>query len=312
MTILVTGCAGYIGSMLVDILTKRDSETRVIGVDNLIYNNGSSIQGFLGRSNFEFYKKDVRDINSLKNLLNQSSTLIHLSALVGASICDKYPDYATSVNQKATEDLSNIFNGKIIYANTNSGYGANGGLCTEDTPINPVSLYGETKLAAEKAVLDNGGVSLRLATVFGSSFRQRMDLMVNDFCSKLYFKKGITLFEPHFKRNFIHVRDVVNALILAMDPSVQGIFNIGLDSANCTKLELAKKVVEIVNPKASIQIGEGSDPDRRDYNIQSTKFLNATGWKPYYSLSKGILEIKNLCEIFSENKLKSMGNYTIE
>lgn len=303
--ILVTGAAGFIGSTLVDILSKSH---QVVGIDNFTYHNQYSIQGFLSRPNFQFLKTDVRDINSYRHLLDKSHTVIHLSALVGASICDKNPTEAREINLDATVRLTEAFKGKIIYANTNSGYGASDEeICTEESPIKPVSLYGQTKLEAEKYVLDAGGVSFRLATVFGPSFRQRMDLMVNDFVSKLYFNGGITLFEPHFRRNFVHVKDVCQALMMGLDPDLAGVYNVGLDSANCTKIELAKKVAEIVNPKAVIQVGQGKDPDKRNYNVSSQKLIGK-GFRANHSLETGISQVKTLCTIYTKNELDLMRN----
>jgi len=306
MAVLVTGAAGYLGSMLVEKLINLKLD--VIGVDSLIYHNMSSLSGFIGRDNFKFYPIDIRD-SKMKELYKQCNTIYALAAIVGAPRCSQNEQLATETNQEAIIDMLNNLSGqRVIFPTTNSQYGTSEKICTESSPTFPLSLYSKTKDIAEKCVLSyDNSVSLRLATVFGSSFRPRFDLLVNNWTAEIFFMKKLKIFESHFKRNFVHIKDIIRCLVFMSDPQFQGIYNVGLDSANMTKMELAHKICDVLKvPRENVVEGEGEDKDKRDYIVSSSKLLN-TGFKFNYSLEHGILEVKQLCENIGYPVFK-MGN----
>jgi nucleoside-diphosphate-sugar epimerase len=230
---------------------------------------------------------------------------------VGAPLCDKFKKNAKKTNINSIEILLNFIkkNQKIIYPTTNSGYGIGekNKYCDESSPLNPISLYGVTKAAAEKLIMNHkNSICFRLATVFGFSYRMRTDLLVNNFVMKAVKDKKLLIFEPHFRRNYIHVRDVVDAFVFAIknfNKLKNNIYNLGLSSANLTKLALAKKIKKIVT-KTKIKIIKNiSDPDRRDYFV-SNKKIEKTGFKPSVSLDVGIKELSNLfnnCDVRFKN-----------
>ena len=246
--VLVTGGLGYLGSILCEHLLQAGFQ--VTALDNLLYGQGQ--QGLFhlcANPNFEFYKGDVRDESTLKNVLGAADVIIHLAAIVGASACDRDRDLATSVNFEAVRRLLRLRSSRqlVIYPNTNSGYGITSGVseCTEESPLEPISLYGRTKVDAERALLDAPNtIALRLATVFGMSPRMRLDLLVNHFVHVAVKDGYLVIFEKDFKRNFVHVRDVADCMIHAIGHS-EGMtgraFNVGLDEANISKEELARK-----------------------------------------------------------------------
>lgn len=304
INIVVTGCCGYIGSVLTNkLLTNKDYN--VIGVDNLIYNNHASLLSWLDKPNFTFYQCDVNEIPHKP--LASAAVLIHLAAVVGAGACDKDPERAKHTNVDGTAKIVADLNkhAKLIYLNTNSGYGVGGeGKCTEESPLNPVSLYGQTKVDAESLVLGrSNSTSLRLATVFGISPRPRMDLMVNSFVWKTQFTRELQIFEPHFRRNFVSIQDVCRAIFWCFNPALKGIFNVGLDEANMTKIELANYVNKLVGNNCKISIGEGKDPDKRDYVVSSDKIMT-TGFKFQHSLQEGILQVARYNLIYGPDIIK--------
>ncbi len=297
MKILITGGAGYIGSRLIEFLFAKDKEFEITVLDNLQY-TGSSIIQFCSNKNFSFIRGDVSDPKIIKNLLLSHDVIIPLAAIVGAPACDLNPSSAKSTNLDAIKLLvENISSSqKLIYPTTNSGYGIGDldGYCTEETPLNPISLYGTTKSDAEKIVLDSGkGVCFRLATVFGTSPRMRWDLLVNDFCLKAYQDNCLVLFEENFRRNFIHIKDVCNAFFFSLQNYTEMVgetFNLGLSSANLTKRQLAEKIKEHLNNLVIISSEIGIDPDKRDYLVSNEKLENI-GWKPEVSIDDGIEEL---------------------
>ncbi len=297
MKILITGGAGYIGSRLIEFLFAKDKKFKITVLDNLQY-TGSSIIQFCSNKNFSFIRGDVSDPKIIKNLLLSHDVIIPLAAIVGAPACDLNPSSAKSTNLDAIKLLvENISSSqKLIYPTTNSGYGIGDldGYCTEETPLNPISLYGTTKSDAEKIVLDSGkGVCFRLATVFGTSPRMRWDLLVNDFCLKAYQDNCLVLFEENFRRNFIHIKDVCNAFFFSLQNYTEMIgetFNLGLSSANLTKRQLAEKIKEHLNNLVIISSEIGIDPDKRDYLVSNEKLENK-GWKPEVSIDDGIEEL---------------------
>ena len=292
--ILITGGAGYLGSVLVDRLLNSGYEVTVL--DNLMYNQTSLIH-YSYSKNFHFIYGDVRDTDLLKKLVPQFNMIIPLAAIVGFSACDRDKVLATAVNYQHVKEICDLVRGtniKVVYPNTNSGYGiGENGECTEESPLNPISHYGVTKVLAEKEVLNIGGISIRLATVFGSSPRMRMDLLVNEFVYKALTDKYITIFEKNFKRNYIHIRDVAKTFEYMIEnyEKFQGeVFNLGLTSANLTKAQLAEKIKEFV-PDFTITYSDFyQDPDKRDYLVSNVK-IESTGWHPDWSLEDGIEEL---------------------
>jgi nucleoside-diphosphate-sugar epimerase len=294
MKILITGGAGYLGSVLVDRLLNSGHEVTVL--DNLMYNQTSLIH-YSYNKRFHFIYGDVRDTDLLEKLVPTFNVIIPLAAIVGFPACDRDKDLATAVNYTHVKTICNLVSGsdiKVIYPNTNSGYGiGETGECTEESPLNPISHYGVTKVKAEREVLNIGGISIRLATVFGSSPRMRMDLLVNEFVYKALTDKYITIFEKNFKRNYIHIRDVAKTFEYMIEnyEKFQGeVFNVGLTSANLTKAQLVEKIKEFVPNFAITYSDFYQDPDKRDYLVSNAK-LESTGWNPDWSLEDGIEEL---------------------
>lgn len=290
--ILITGGAGYIGSVLSQFLLDLNYSVTVL--DNMMYGQSTSLFGVAHNPNFKYVYGDVRNRELLESLGKEADIIIPLACLVGAPLCKENPIDATAINRDQIITLANLGK-KLIFPTTNSGYGIGGkGECTEETPLSPLSLYGTTKASAENYLLkEKLGVSFRLATVFGSSPRQRLDLLVNDFVVKAKRDGSIVLFEEHFRRNYIHVRDVCLAFHFAItnyDSMVGQAYNVGLSSANLTKRELAEKVKNHFPRTVIISSDVGEDPDKRDYLVSNAK-LEALGWKPKYTIDDGIREI---------------------
>ena len=313
--ILITGGAGYLGTTLVDVLMRSSKEiatslpylffSKLTVYDNLMHRQ-TPFLNYCSDSRFKFIKGDVRNEEKLAEAVKDADIIIPLAAIVGFPACegDRKSAYDINVGHIKTILKHKKPKARIVYPNTNSGYGVGDAdeYCTEETPLNPISHYGVTKCEAESLVLDSGGISLRLATVFGLSPRMRMDLLVNDFVYKAYKDKYLVLFEHNFRRNYIHVKDVACAFIKAIReyPYMSGqAYNVGLSSANLTKLQLAEKIKE--HTDLSINIDEISqDPDKRDYLVSNDK-LEATGWKPQFSLDYGIKELLKGYEIIDSH-----------
>lgn len=308
--VLVTGAAGYLGSVLCEHLLGAGH--RVTAIDNLMYTQHSLFH-LCHRSSFEFIRGDARDETLMKKHVAEVDVLIPLAAVVGAPACDRDPWLATSVNLDAVRLANRLRSPKqlIIYPNTNSGYGAKTGavLCTEDTPLEPISLYGQDKVRAEQELLGSpNAITLRLATVFGMSPRMRLDLLVNDFVHKAVTDGYIVIFEKDFKRNYIHIRDVADCFLHCIANSERMIgrcFNVGLDDANLSKAELAQKVKQYV-PRFDITYSEvGKDPDKRNY-IVSNQRLRSAGFEPRRSLDDGIIELLKGYRMLGRDPLKNI------
>jgi nucleoside-diphosphate-sugar epimerase len=293
--ILVTGGAGYLGSTMVPLLLA--SGYRVTVLDSLIFNQ-SVLLDCCANPNFKFVKGDICDYSLMKRLLRQHDAIIPLAAIVGAPACKRNPSLTKLVNFEAYMSLINSLSAdqKVIFPTTNSGYGIGekDAFCNEESELRPVSEYGRVKVEIERAFLDTGNaVTFRLATVFGMSPRMRMDLLVNDFVYRALTDRVVVLFEEHFRRNYIHVRDVAKAFEFAINHfnQMQGqAFNVGLSSANLTKRQLAEKIKEHL-PDAYIHSAEiGEDPDKRDYLVSNEK-IESLGWAPEFSLDDGIREL---------------------
>jgi nucleoside-diphosphate-sugar epimerase len=296
MKVLVTGGAGYLGSVLVPALLDRGFAVTV--VDNFMYGQ-DSLAAVCYRPEFSVVRGDVRSIETMRPLVKSADIIIPLAALVGAPLCDRDPLAATSTNLTAIADMLELLSPaqRVILPVTNSGYGVGepGKFCTEDTPIRPVSLYGRDKVAIERMLLDRhpSSISLRLATVFGMSPRMRLDLLVNDFTYRAYTDRFIVLFEAHFKRNFVHIRDVARAFLHAIDrfDVMKGqIYNVGLSDANLSKLELCQRIQSHVPSFVIYESALAKDPDKRDYIVSNEK-IERTGFTPAFSLDAGIGEL---------------------
>jgi nucleoside-diphosphate-sugar epimerase len=295
--VLVTGGLGYLGSILCEHLL--DAGYKVVALDNLMYGAGQpGLFHLCADPAFDFVKGDVRDEAVVRAALRRADVVVHLAGIVGAAACDRDPVLAATVNLDSVRLLDRLRSPDqiVIYPNTNSGYGATSGqeFCTEETPLEPISLYGRTKVEAERALLGSpNAVALRLATVFGVSPRMRLDLLVNHFVHAAATDGYLVIFEKDFKRNFVHVRDVADCVLHAIRnaPRMTGrVFNLGLDSANLSKEELARKVREHV-PNFYVHFAPiGQDPDKRNYVVSSAR-LKAAGFEAKRSLDEGIREL---------------------
>jgi nucleoside-diphosphate-sugar epimerase len=310
MRVLVTGGAGYIGSILVPTLLQRGWQVTVL---DTFASGDTYLAQCCSDPNFEPVRGDCRDMAVVKPLLAAADAILPLAALVGAPLCARDPVGATTVNRDAVVELMKRVSQqqRVIYPTSNSGYGLgeSNAYCTEESPLRPVSLYGTTKVEAEKAVLDTGvGVTLRLATVFGMSPRMRLDLLVNDFTWRAINDKAVVLFEAHFRRNYIHIRDVVKAFVHALDnyDRMRGEpFNVGLSEANLSKSQLCERIARQVPGFVYLEAPIGEDPDKRDYVVSNAK-LEATGWRPDYGLDAGIRELVKGCRMLRNGRFTNV------
>jgi nucleoside-diphosphate-sugar epimerase len=295
MHVLVTGGAGYIGSMLVPAMLQRGWQVTVL--DTFAAGDAHLVPCCIDPG-FTPVRGDCRDMSVVEPLLAKADVILPLAAMVGAPLCERDKVGATTLNRDAVADLMKRVSRqqRVVFATTNSGYGVgeSNAFCTEESPLRPVSLYGSTKVEAEKAVLDSGvGVTLRLATVFGMSPRMRLDLLVNDFTWRAVNDRAVVLFEGHFRRNYIHIRDVVKAFLHALDnyDRMRGEpYNVGLSEANLSKLQLCERIARHVPGFVFLEAPIGEDPDKRDYIVSNAK-LEATGWRPQHGLDAGIQEL---------------------
>jgi nucleoside-diphosphate-sugar epimerase len=293
--ILISGGAGYLGTVMTEHLLNQGYT--VTCLDNLMYRQ-SSLLHLSNRSSFDFVFGDVRDEGLIRKIVPKFDVIIPLAAIVGEGACNAHNFEATTINRDAVILINNLrsANQKLILPNTNSGYGRTTGesFCTEQTALNPISHYGRTKVEAEKAILESEkkGITLRLATVFGVSPRMRTDLLVNDFVKRAMTDKYIALFEGHFMRNYVHIRDVARAFehVIKNYSSMQGPYNVGLDEANMSKLDLARKIAEHIPGVIIREDFEGKDTDQRNYVVSNEKMKN-TGFIFKYSLDEGIEEL---------------------
>jgi nucleoside-diphosphate-sugar epimerase len=303
--VLITGGAGYIGSILTPTLLSRGFKVTVL--DSLMYHQQSLLE-CCANPDFDFIRGNICDEALIASLISRFDIIIPLAAIVGAPACKLNPPLAKMINLDAPmmmiKKLSN--SQRVIFPTTNSGYGVgeNDNFCTEFTPLRPISDYGQHKVEVEKTILDRGNaVTLRLATVFGMSPRMRMDLLVNDFTYRAFKDKCIVLFEEHFRRNFIHIRDVAKAFLFTIEnyDLMRGEpFNVGLSSANLTKRQLCEKIKEHI-PDFYIHAAPiGEDPDKRDYLVSNEK-IESLGWTPDHTLDMGIRELIKGYRILKSN-----------
>ena len=301
--ILVTGGAGYIGSTLVpDLLSKKH---KVTVIDNFMYDQTSLATSIRDR-NFEIVFGDVRDESLMKKLVSKADIIIPLAAIVGAPACDKDPVTAQSINKDSILWLLKQVsrNQQVIMPTTNSAYGSGdkNNFCDENSPLNPLSLYARDKVVVEKSLLEHeNSTSFRLATVFGISPRMRLDLLVNNFTLRAITDGFVIVFEGHFKRNYIHILDVVQAFNMAIDKKEQfkgEIFNVGLSQANISKIELCQEIKKIVPDFVFLEAPLGKDPDQRNY-IVSNKKIEVLGFSPAVSLQEGLNELVKGLNMFN-------------
>lgn len=303
--ILVTGGAGYLGSILVPALLARGCNVTV--VDNFMYGQASLLD-CCHDERLSIVRGDVRDERLMLPLLHKADVVMPLACLVGAPLCARQPEEARSINLEAILMLLRHASKeqRFISPTSNSGYGVgqDGVFCTEETPMNPVSLYGVLKVELEKALLEAGAVSLRLATVCGISPRMRLDLLVNDFTYRAVNDGFIVLFEAHFKRNYIHVRDVARAFLHALDnfETMRGEpYNVGLSDANLSKMELCLEIQKQMPNFTIMEAPIGKDPDQRNYIVSNAK-LEATGYLPQVSLQRAIAELIKGYQVIRRNQ----------
>ena len=305
MKILVTGAAGFIGSIMVPTLLKRGYQ--VTAIDNFMYNQASLLDCCYDEK-LTIVRGDARDKGLISKYIKDVDAIFPLACLVGAPLCAKDPVGAQTTNRDAVKMILEL-RGKeqrVIYPTTNSGYGIGqeGIYCTEETPLNPISIYGTLKSEAEKSVLDAGSITLRLATVFGVSPRMRLDLLVNDFTYRAVTDRFVVLFEAHFKRNYIHVRDVAKAFIHCLDnfDKMKGEpYNVGLSEANLSKWELCEEIKKQVPDFYFVESEVGEDPDKRNYIVSNAK-IEATGFRPDVSLQAGIAELVKGYQVVRRNQ----------
>ena len=306
MKILVTGGAGYIGSILVPVLLKEGHQ--VLVVDNFLYNQVSLLNCCLDKK-LTIIRGDARDKETMANLVRKVDTLIPLACLTGAPACDKDPVAAKTINLEAVKLILKLRSKQqtVIFPTTNSGYGIGQKevYCTEETPLNPISLYGRLKVDAEKAVLDAGNsITLRLATIFGISPRMRLDLLVNDFTYRAVTDGFVVLFQAHFKRNYVHVRDVARVFIHCLNNFKRmkdQPYNVGLSDANLSKLQLCQEIKKQVPKFYFVEAAIGEDPDKRNYIVSNAR-IEKTGFSPEISLQEGITELIKGFQVIRKNQ----------
>lgn len=295
MKILVTGAAGYVGSVLVPRLLQAGHEVRAL--DCLMYEPSSLLHCFSYRG-FEFVKGDATDADTVRRALDDVETVIPLAALVGMPLCDRHPELARATNLDAIRMLNTIRRAeqRVIFPCTNSGYGTKSGevYCTEETPLEPISLYGKTKVAAERLLLESPNVvTFRFATLFGPSPRMRVDLLVNDFTYRAVRDGYIVLYQKDFKRNYLHVQDAARCFLHALehfDDMAGRCYNAGLEDANLSKEELALTIREHVPGLTMLDADVSQDVDKRNY-VVSNERLYATGFRPEFTLDDGISQL---------------------
>jgi nucleoside-diphosphate-sugar epimerase len=295
MKILITGGAGYLGSVLTPTLLSQGHEVTVL--DNFYFNQNSLLD-CCQYEKFQIVRGDCREESIVKPLVAKADLIIPLAALVGVPLCNTDAIATKSTNQDAVEMICRLAGKQqwVIMPVTNSGYGIGekGKFCTEDTPLRPISTYGITKVKAEEAVLGReNSISFRLATVFGTAPRMRLDLLVNDFVYRAIHDRAVLIFEGHFKRNYIHIRDVARAFLhgIANLEKMKGKpYNVGLDDANLSKLELCAVIQKHLPKFVFVEAPIGEDPDKRDYIVSNAR-IAATGFQPEWNLDRGIVEL---------------------
>lgn len=308
--ILVTGGAGYLGSIMVPEFLNQGHKVTVL--DSLLHNQFSLLD-CCANPLFDFVKGDICNKALMNKHISEADLIVPLAAIVGAPACKINPTVTDLVNFKAQMEMIEMISPSqmVIFPTTNSGYGIGekDAFCTEKSPLKPISEYGRTKVKVEEALLEKGNsITFRLATVFGMSPRMRMDLLVNDFTYRAYKDRFIILFEEHFRRNYIHIRDVAKAFLFGIEHygTMKGEpFNVGLSSANLTKYQLCEKIKEHIPNFYVHSAPVGEDPDKRDYLVSNAK-IESLGWKPDYTLDMGIVELIKGYKIINPNRFANV------
>ena len=306
MQILVTGGAGYIGSVLIPLLL--DQGHQVVTIDNFMYRQ-TPLLDCCHNKNLDVINGDVRDEDLVRGQLRKVDVIFPLACLTGAPLCAKDPIAARSTNLDAVKWILKNRSGsqRIVFPTTNSGYGVGeqGKHCTEETPLRPISLYGKLKVEIEKILLDSGNcITMRFATVFGVSPRMRLDLLVNDFTYRAVNDRFLILFEAHFKRNYLHVRDAARAFVHCMEnfDRMKGEpYNVGLSDANLSKFKLCETIQQHLPNFYFAEAEVGEDIDKRDYIVSNAK-IEATGFRTQNSLDDGIEELIKGYQIIKRNQ----------
>jgi nucleoside-diphosphate-sugar epimerase len=310
MKILVTGAAGYIGSIMVPMLLSHGNE--VIAIDNFMYNQASLLDCCHDKK-LTVVRGDARNNELMTKYVREADALFPLACITGVPACSRDETAAQTTNFDAVKMLLELRSKEqtIIFPTTNSGYGLGqeGIYCTEETPLTPISLYGRLKADIEKLLLDDGNcITLRLATAFGISPRMRIDLLVNDFTYRAVTDRFVVLFEAHFKRNYIHVRDIAKAFIHCLqnfDKMKDEPYNVGLSNANLSKMELCQEIQKQVPEFYFLESTIGEDPDKRNYIVSNDK-IEGTGFKPDVSLQDGIAELIKGYQIIRKNQYSNV------
>ena len=308
--ILITGGAGYLGSVLAPMLLGAGYSVTVL--DNLLFGQ-TALLDCCHNKNFSFVRGDCREERVVGPLAAKADVIIPLAALVGAPLCNQDKLAATSTNRDAVDLLCRLASKdqQILIPTTNSGYGIGekGKLCTEESPLRPLSLYGTTKCEAENLVLSReNGLSFRFATLFGTSPRMRLDLLVNDFVYRAVNDRAVVIFEGHFKRNYLHVRDAANAFLHAIanfDKMRGRAYNAGLEDANLSKLELCTEIQKQLPHFVFLEAPIGEDPDKRDYIVSNARLLES-GFRPHFDLSQGITELIKAYQIIRNSRFSNV------
>ena len=308
--ILITGGAGYLGSIMVPAMLEKGYEVTVY--DNLMFQQNTLLE-CCTHPNFHFINADVRNTNRLREAMRNKDIIIPLAALVGAPLSNKDESSTIAINRDAVININKMRSSqqRILFPTTNSGYGIGQDniYCTEETPLNPISLYGTTKTEAEADLLASDNViTFRLATVFGCSPRMRLDLLVNDFTYRAFSQKYIVLFEAHFKRNYIHVRDVTKAFLFGIDNfdrMKNQTYNVGLSTANLSKMELCLEIKKQIPDFYITESEINKDPDQRNYIVSNDK-IEAFGYRPDHDIQAGITELIKGFSILTPNKYSNI------
>ena len=305
--ILVTGGAGYVGTTLVPMLLEKGHDVTVI--DNLMFMNGDRMIPFLNSDRFHFVKGDVRNRELMQELVEAKDVVIHLAAYVGFPLCRlKGERESYSLNTEATQMLTELMTDEqyLLFGSTGSNYGEVIGLCTEETPLNPLSIYGKTKTEAEHIVMSrSNSTAFRFATAFGISPRMRLDLLVNDLTHKAVTEGYAVIYESHFLRTFIHIRDLARSFVFAIDHQEQmagEVYNVGSNTMNYTKRQVCEMINEEIPEALFHHASIKEDPDKRNYKVSYDK-INALGFEVEVDLLTGIREIKDSIELL-ENSLR--------
>ncbi len=303
MKILITGGAGFIGSSLAPQLLQAGHQVRVL--DSLIFGQISLLPHFINK-NFEFIKGDIRDFETVQKAVEGMDVIVHLAAIVGAPACKKDPKLAQEVNHFGTANVNNArdVSQKLFYASTGSVYGKVEDICTESLTPKPLSTYGETKLRAEQEVMSKGNsIAYRFATAFGLSPRLRLDLMPNDFVFNALKNRYLVVYDKHFKRTFIHIKDIVDAYLFGIEnfeKMKNEVYNIGSEKMNKTKEEVAIMIREKINFEVLFVDKGIPDPDQRDYAVSYEK-IRSKGFETKISFEEGIDELVRGLQIVNLN-----------